>query len=124
MKTIECCLIKQFIFLHAICNCIFYLFTCQMLSPFPVSPVKTSIPPLPICLYESNPPPTTPESTPLLLSFSSKIPICLDNKLPQDQVPPFPLMPSSATYVEGAMNLIYVYSLFDGVVSGRSEGSN
>ena len=37
---------------------LFYLFTFQMLSSFPVSPLKTPFPSPSPCLYEGSPPPT------------------------------------------------------------------
>jgi hypothetical protein len=71
---------------------IFYLFTFQMLSPFPVSPLQTPISSPSPCFYES----VTPRTHPLLPHHPS-IPLHWGIKPSQDQRPPLPLMPDKAT---------------------------
>jgi hypothetical protein len=61
-----------FFFLTIIFYWLFYLFTFQMFSPFPVSPPQTPYPILPPpCFYEGAPPPTYP-----LLSYCPSILLC------------------------------------------------
>jgi hypothetical protein len=69
---------------------LFYLFTFQMLSAFPVSPPQTSYS-LSLssrCFYEGARPPTHP-----FLFKHPSIPLHWVHKLPQDQGAPLPLMP-------------------------------
>lgn len=83
-------------------NWIFYLFTFQMLSPFPVPPCKPPIHPLLfckpsipstfLCFYEGAPP-----STHSLPPHCPSIPLHWGIKPLQDQGPPLTLMPDQAS---------------------------
>jgi hypothetical protein len=87
-------------------NILLYLFACQILSPFPVSPLQMPIPfPLSFASKRVLPLPTHP-----LLPHPSSIPLPWGNKLPQDQALPPPqsywcqIRQSSATYVVGVID--------------------
>jgi hypothetical protein len=95
-----------------------YLFTFKMLSPFPISPLKTPVPslsPLPLggC---------SPLTHPLIPHRSSTL-LCWGIEPPQDQGPPLPLMSDKAVlcYICGwSHGPIHVYSLVGGLVPGSS----
>jgi hypothetical protein len=77
---------------------IFYLFTFQMLYPFPIQPHKAPIPSLSSCFYEGVPPPTYPRPPPC-----PHIPLHWGTKPSRDQGPLLPLMPNKAI-------LCYIFS--------------
>jgi hypothetical protein len=70
---------------------LFYLFTFQLLSPFPVSPLQTPIPCPSPCLWEGAPPFTHP-----LLPQYPSVPLPWFIEPPQDQGTPLPVMPNMA----------------------------
>jgi hypothetical protein len=98
---------------------IFYLFTFQVLSLFPISPLELSPSNLPSpCFYEGVPPPTY-----TLPPHHPGIPLHWGIKPSQDQGPLFPLMPNKAIicYIcNWSHKSLYVYSLVGGLVPGGS----
>jgi hypothetical protein len=101
---------------------LFSLFTFQLLSPFPVSPLQPPIPSLSPCFYEDPPLPTD-----LLPPHCPRILLCWGIKSPQDQGPLLPLMPKKAIlcYIKSwNQGSLHVYSLVGGLVPGSSGGSS
>jgi hypothetical protein len=98
---------------------IFYLFTFQMLSPFPDSPPETPYPiPHSLLLWGCS-------RTHPLPSPHPGIPLHWGIEPSQDQGPPLSLMPNKAIlcYICGwGHGLLHVYSLVGGLVSGSSGG--
>jgi hypothetical protein len=98
---------------------IFYLSTFQILSPFPVSPLKIPLShPLSACYYEGLHPPTHPVPPP-----HSGIPLHWGIELSKDQGPLLPLMTDKAIlcYRFGwSHGTLLLYSLVGSLVSGSS----
>jgi hypothetical protein len=93
---------------------LFYLFTFQMLSSFPISPPQAPyhLSPSP-CLYEGAPPPAHPT---LLQCLSISLPWLIESA--QDQGPPVPVMLDKAILcIYGwSHGSLHVYSLVGGLV--------
>jgi hypothetical protein len=99
---------------------IFYLFTFQILSPFPISPLESLyFIPFPLLLWGYSPahPPTPP---------CPGIPIHWGTEPSQDQGPLLPLMPDKAilcSICSWNHGPPHVYSLLGGLVPGSSRGT-
>jgi hypothetical protein len=105
----DCCFIEMAFFKWLFC-----LFTFQMfpLPGFPSANLHPS--PLPLCLYEDAPPPTSP-----FLPHHSSISLHCSIKPPQDQGSPLPLTPDKAIlcYICSWSHWsLHAYSLFGGLV--------
>jgi hypothetical protein len=99
---------------------LFYLFTFQMLFPFPVS-LSSPHPFPPPCFYEGAPPPTHS------CLIDPTIPLCWGIKPPQGQGPPLPLMSGKAILCYiccWSYRSLHIYSLVGGLVSGSSGWSS
>ena len=100
---------------------LFYIFTFQILSPFPVSPLELPHPsPFLLCLFESAPPTTDP-----FRPHCSSIPLHWGIKPPQDQELPLTLMPDKAIICclcNWSHASLHVYSLVGGLGPGNSGG--
>jgi hypothetical protein len=106
--------IKDFFFKKSL----FYLFTFQMISPFPVSPLQTSFLSLHHCFYAGPPSPIHP-----LQPYYLSIILCGDIQPSKDLSPLLPLMPEKAILwfmCSGSHGSLHVHSLVDGLVSGSS----
>jgi hypothetical protein len=104
--------------LFYILNWLFYLFTFQMLSPFPVSPPQ---PPIPFLI-----PPVSMRVLPHSCLSALEFPYTGASSLHRTEVAPLPLMPGKTIpcYISSwSHGCPHVYSLVGGLVPGSFERS-